>query len=316
MAQTKAQLIGGLGISTAQSLVVGSAATIHTGGFRIGASDLHSTGISLSNINATGIITASSFVGNVTGTVTGTAATANFATTSFALSGTPHITVGFATATEFDISGSSNSLSAGGINVGIATATTVRVGTAVTINSSGINVIGVITATSFVGNGSGLTGTGSTVADDTSTNSTFYPVLTQTTSGTITASKVSTTKLNFNPSTGIFTATQINDAGGNVRALANNAKTGSYVLAIGDVGELINITTGGVTVPSGVFSAGDSVTIYNNSSSPQTITQGGGVTLRLAGTTTTGNRTLDQRGITTVMCVASNEFVISGAGLS
>ena len=41
---------------------------------------------------------------------------------------------------------------------GVATASTLRVGTAVTVNSSGINVVGVVTATSFVGNGSGLTG--------------------------------------------------------------------------------------------------------------------------------------------------------------
>ena len=41
---------------------------------------------------------------------------------------------------------------------GIATAATLRVGTAVTANSSGITVVGVVTATSFVGNGSGLTG--------------------------------------------------------------------------------------------------------------------------------------------------------------
>ena len=41
---------------------------------------------------------------------------------------------------------------------GIATAATLRVGTAVTVNSSGITVVGVVTATSFIGNGSGLTG--------------------------------------------------------------------------------------------------------------------------------------------------------------
>jgi len=101
-----------------------------------------------------------------------------------------------------------------------------------------------------------------------------------------------------------------------LKSLINNPKTSSYVLTIDDVGELINITTGGVTVPSSIFSAGDSITIYNNSANPQTITQGSSVTLRLAGTSLTGNRTLDQRGITTVMCVASNEFVISGAGLA
>jgi hypothetical protein len=82
-----------------------------------------------------------------------------------------------------------------------------------TITASGISTTklkfnpstGTVTATAFIGSGAGLTGAGSTVADDTSTNATFYPVLTQTTSGTITASKVSTTKLTFNPSTGMLT---------------------------------------------------------------------------------------------------------------
>lgn len=191
----------------------------------------------------------------------------------------------------------------------------IKIGTGVTISSSNIAVTGVISATSFVGDGSGLIGAGSTVADIT-TNATYYPLFTETTSGTVTASGVSTSKLTFNPSTGVLSSTQINDFAGNLRTLPNNAKSGSYVLAIGDVGELINITTGGVTVPADVFSVGDNVTIYNNSSSAQTITQGGSVTLRLVGTTSTGNRTLDQRGLATVLCVASNEFVISGGGLA
>ena len=85
---------------------------------------------------------------------------------------------------------------------------------------------------------------------------------------------------------------------------------------IGDVGKYINITTGGVTVPASVFSSGDVVSIFNNSGSNQTITQGASVTMYLAGSATTGNRTLSQYGLTTVLCVASNTFVISGAGLT
>ena len=95
-----------------------------------------------------------------------------------------------------------------------------------------------------------------------------------------------------------------------------NAQTTSYTLVIGDVGKYINITTGGVTVPSAVFASGDVVSIYNNSASSQTITQGASVTLRQVGTATTGNRTLAQRGLCTVLCVASNEFVITGGGLT
>jgi len=84
---------------------------------------------------------------------------------------------------------------------------------------------------------------------------------------------------------------------------------------LGDDQRLIT-TTAGVTVPSGVFSAGDAISVYNNSASNIIITQGSSVTLRLVGTATTGNRTLAQRGLATIVCVGSNDFVITGGGLS
>jgi hypothetical protein len=100
-----------------------------------------------------------------------------------------------------------------------------------------------------------------------------------------------------------------------LRTLPQNAQSGSYSLVAADVGRFVN-TTAGVTVPSGTFSIGDNVTIYNNSGSTITITQGGGVTLRQAGTSNTGNRSLALRGVCTLLCVASNEFVINGGGLT
>lgn len=117
--------------------------------------------------------------------------------------------------------------------------------------------------------------------------------------------------------TGNTTATgTVSDQAGNVRDLVNSDKTAAYVPAATDNGKLINITTGGITINASVFSAGQNVTIYNNSGSSQTITQGAGVTMYLAGTASTGNRTLAQRGIATILCVASNTFVCSGAGVS
>lgn len=98
--------------------------------------------------------------------------------------------------------------------------------------------------------------------------------------------------------------------------IPQNSQTTAYTLVADDNGKHVNITTGGVTVPSGVFSAGNVVSIYNDSGSDQTITQGTSVTLREAGTTNTGNRTLGNYGLATVLCVGSNEFVISGAGVS
>jgi len=82
-----------------------------------------------------------------------------------------------------------------------------------------------------------------------------------------------------------------------------------------DAGKHIN-TTGGITINSSTgFSIGDAVTIYNNSASSITITATA-ITLYNAGTANTGNRTLAQRGVATVLCVASNTYVISGAGLT
>ena len=108
----------------------------------------------------------------------------------------------------------------------------------------------------------------------------------------------------------------ITDSKGNLRTVPQRSQTSAYTLVADDVGRFVNITTGGVTVPANIFSVGDVITIYNNSTGNQTITQGGSVTLRLAGTPTTGNRTLAQRGVATVLCVASNEFVINGGGLT
>jgi hypothetical protein len=36
----------------------------------------------------------------------------------------------------------------------------------------------------------------------------------------------------------------------------------------------------------------------------------------LAGTSTTGDRTLAQRGVATILCVGSNTFAVIGGGLS
>ncbi len=64
------------------------------------------------------------------------------------------------------------------------------------------------------------------------------------------------------------------------------------------------------------MTAGQNAMIYNNSTSNQTITQGASVTLRYSGTTATGNRTLSAYGLATVLCVASNTYVITGAGVT
>ena len=91
-----------------------------------------------------------------------------------------------------------------------------------------------------------------------------------------------------------------------------SGKTGAHVLVATDAGQCISITTGGVTVNNSVFAAGDVVSIYNDSGSSQTITQGTGVTLRKAGSSTTGNLTLQERGMITIWFKLASEAIVSG----
>ena len=95
-----------------------------------------------SGVNATGVVTATTFKGNIEGT-TGTF------TGNVSVGGT----LTYEDVTNVDAVGVITARS--GVNV---TGGSVVVGSAVTVNSSGINVVGVITATSFTGDGSGLSG--------------------------------------------------------------------------------------------------------------------------------------------------------------
>ncbi len=119
--------------------------------------------------------------------------------------------------------------------------------------------------------------------------------------------------------TGVTGATGITGATGATGPvqtnIPQNSQTSSYNLQASDVGKHISITTGGVTVNAGIFSVGDVITVYNNSASQQTITQGASVTLRGAGGLATGSRTLAAYGVCTILCVASNVFTIVGQGL-
>jgi hypothetical protein len=69
-------------------------------------------------------------------------------------------------------------------------------------------------------------------------------------------------------------------------------------------------------VPSGAFAAGDTVSIYNATAGNLTLTEGAGLTLRLAGTATTGSRTLAQRSLATVWFESATEAIVIGAGVS
>jgi hypothetical protein len=129
--------------------------------------------------------------------------------------------------------------------------------------------------------------------------------------------------ITLNGTTGITTTAltstgDISDSLGLVRSLPVNSQTSAYIVAATDNGRTISITTGGVTVNNSIMSSGMVVSIYNNSGSSQTITQGTSVTLQWAGQTSssTGNRTLGLYGLATIVFLSASSAIITGSGLT
>jgi hypothetical protein len=173
--------------------------------------------------------------------------------------------------------------------------------TGVTISGSVAN----FNSANFTGPVTGVTISGTTV------NAVSANFTTSVTGVTVTGTTANFSSGNY---TGTLSGATTRDSAGNVRDIPQNSQTTSYTLVAGDAGKHV-FTTAGVTVPSGVFTVGQAVTIYNNTTGTITVTQGTNVTLRQAGASGTGNRTLAQRGLATVLCVsgsAGTEFVIAG----
>jgi hypothetical protein len=93
--------------------------------------------------------------------------------------------------------------------------------------------------------------------------------------------------------------------------------TTSGNLTLGDSGKHVYVSSG-VTVPpnsSVAFEIGAVITVVSNATA-LTITQGSGVTLKWANSSSTGNRSLASNGIATLLKVATDTWYIFGLGLT
>ncbi len=113
---------------------------------------------------------------------------------------------------------------------------------------------------------------------------------------------------------GTMTADQVDDSKGEIRSVPINTKSSDYTLQASDHGKIISISAGDITVPSGVFTAGQTVTIYADGATIDI--NRSGVTMYWAQTGADADRDLQSRGVATIVCVASNTFVITGGLLS
>lgn len=115
------------------------------------------------------------------------------------------------------------------------------------------------------------------------------------------------------PNSGTFTT--LADQKGDVRDIpkSGSAKTSSYTLVVGDVGQFIEIGTGGsVTIPDATFSSGDAVSIFNNTSGNVTITCS--ITTAYIGGTDSDKATvtLATRGVATILFISGTVCVMGG----
>jgi hypothetical protein len=94
---------------------------------------------------------------------------------------------------------------------------------------------------------------------------------------------------------------------------AVGTKTGSYTLALADIGKYVQVGTGGsITVPDATFAEGDAISIFNNTAGNITITCSI-TTAYIAGTDTDkATMTLATRGVATVLFISGTVCVVTG----
>jgi len=239
-------------------------------------------------VQVTGVATATSFSGALTGNVTGNINSSGISTlgntvvgggtTQLVVTGNARIT-GILTigTSSITLDGSNNQVNVG-TGVTLHHTNGIQVGgnnlhsTVLTVNQ--INASGVITATSFSGDGTNLTNTGSTLS---AASGSQRVVLTGQTSGTMTASATDSA-LTFAQSTGTLSATKFSGDGSALTGIAatTDVRTNSLV-----VSGITTVAAGSAAAPS-ISPTGDSNTgIFFPSADTIAFGEGGAEALRI-----------------------------------
>ena len=118
------------------------------------------------------------------------------------------------------------------------------------------------------------------------------------------------------PSQGVLSACTVdgtNLVGYKAIPQSGSAKTTSYTLAVGDVGEFIEVgASGSIVVPNATFAAGDAVVIFNNTSGAITLTMS--ITTAYIGGTDADKATISlaTRGLCNVLFISGTVCVVTG----
>lgn len=95
---------------------------------------------------------------------------------------------------------------------------------------------------------------------------------------------------------------------------SGSAKTASYTLVASDVGEFIELgTSGTVVVPASVFTTGDVISIFNNTSATISCTCSAVTTVYKAGTDADiSTFSITTRGVATILFISATVAVVTG----
>ena len=155
-----------------------------------------------------------------------------------------------------------------------------------------------------------LASSGGTTPNITITSSTGSGAVVLATSPTLTTPVLGT------PSSGTLSGCTVdgtNAVGYRAIPQSGSAKTTSYTLAVGDIGEFIEVgASGSIVVPNATFSAGDAVVIFNNTSGAITLTMS--ITTAYIGGTDADKATISlaTRGICNVLFISGTVCVVTG----
>lgn len=137
---------------------------------------------------------------------------------------------------------------------------------------------------------------GVSFSDDTTTNSTRYPLFSTTTSGSASTIYTSSTKYQYNPSTGVLSATGFSGSGASLTSLsASNISAGTLGVAYGGLGITTTPSNGYIPIGNGTnytaaaITAGTGITVTNGAGSITIAASGSGATIS-DDTTTNGTR--------------------------